>query len=412
MDLSIIVVNYNVRYFLQICLRSLHAATENLDAEIIVVDNASSDGSTDMIRSQFPDIRLIVNTGNAGFGRACNQGLEIAQGEYVLFVNPDTLMGESLLHRALAVFQEDEKIGAVGVCLLDGTGRVLRESKRSIPTFWSAFTKFSGLSDVFPGSPFFNGYYAPELGYDEKGDIEVLPGAFMLIRKKILDLLQGFDPRFFMYAEDIDLSYRIRRAGYRIRYDGSLHVVHFKGESTQKSLRFYTSTFFYSMRLFIQKYKGELYAPAVAWLLQVVVRSIQFVHMVRKRYLPGQQKTREPSENNHVALLSGNPRLYDQVSAYFSSAQVERITASGHGEQSFYLRYTPSFVRHHPGTVYVLDCVGLTFEQILDFWKIPGSRQVYLADSDHAFIISSHNKEKQGEVHTFATWQIKTKSEI
>src|SRR5690606_13092682 len=259
MDISIIVVNYNVRYFLHLCLQSLEAAIKGLEGEIIVVDNASEDGSVTMIQTHFPQIRLIANTENVGFGRACNQGINLAAGGFVLFVNPDTLIGESLLEEALEVFNEDDKIGAVGVCLLDGKGNVLPESKRAIPSLWSGFTKFSGLSDIFPGIPLFNGYYAPHINYDQCGDIEVLPGAFMLIRKSILDEIGGFDPRLFMYAEDIDLSYRILQAGYRIRYVGSLHMIHFKGESTQKSEKTYTNTFFHSMRLFIQKYQHVLY---------------------------------------------------------------------------------------------------------------------------------------------------------
>src|SRR5690606_39844349 len=143
MELSVIVVNYNVRYFLHICLESLVAATSMLKSEIIVVDNASVDGSVDMIREHFPSIRLINNPENVGFGKACNQVLQISRGRHVLFVNPDSLMGQPLLTRAMEVFTQDETIGAVGVCLLDGNGQVLRESKRSIPTLWSAFTKRS-----------------------------------------------------------------------------------------------------------------------------------------------------------------------------------------------------------------------------------------------------------------------------
>lgn len=401
MDLSVIVVNYNVRYFLQLCLESLQAATHSLECEVIVVDNASTDGSVDMIRACFPSITLMTNRDNVGFGRACNQALEIATGRRVLFVNPDTLMGESLLDDALAVFEEDHKIGAVGVCLLDGNGEILRESKRSIPTLWSAFTKFSGLSEVFPRSALFNRYYAPEIDYDATGDIEVLPGAFMLIRKSVLDELGGFDPRFFMYAEDIDLSYRITRAGYRIRYMGALHVIHFKGESTQKSEKTYTSTFFHSMRLFIQKYKGELYAPRVAWLLDKVVGNIQWIQNVRKQFGSGRFDQRKSLFPNHLALLSGQQDLPRILKSEFKIQSLELVPDSGHDRASFYLRYAPSYLRTHPDTAVMVDFRSLKFDQIVELWKVPRRPPIYVLDGKYAYVITSQNKEKQGEVYTF-----------
>ena len=401
MDLSIIVVNYNVRYFLHLCLESLQAATRDLHSEIIVVDNASGDGSTTMIREQFPSIHLIPNSENVGFGRACNQGLDVARGRYILFVNPDTMMGETLLYKALAVFDGDRKIGAVGVCLLDGNGEILPESKRSIPTLWSGFTKFSGLSDVFPRIPLFNGYYAPGIEYDQTGDIEVLPGAFMLIRKSVLEEIGGFDPRFFMYAEDIDLSYRITRAGYAIRYAGSLHVVHFKGESTQKSEKTYTSTFFHSMRLFIQKYRNELYAPPVAWMLDKVVATIQRIQNIRKQIRPSRASTRTASFPSHLAILSGKSRIEEVLRTQFNTPDWEIIPDEGSGEAPFYLRYAPAYLSTHADSAVMVDFRSMSFDQIVQLWKIPKRPPIYLVDGSHAYIISSQNKEKQGEVHTF-----------
>lgn len=403
MDLSIIVVNYNVRYFLHLCLESLQAATQSFDSEIIVVDNASADGSVDMVRSNFPHVRVISNSANVGFGRACNQALEVTNGRFVLFVNPDSLLGESLLTKALAVFEEDDKIGAVGVCLLDGNGEILRESKRSIPTLWSAFTKFSGLSDIFPRTALFNGYYAPELDYNDAGDIDVLPGAFMLIRKRILDEIGGFDPRFFMYAEDVDLSYRIIRAGYRIRYVGSLHVIHFKGESTQKSEQTYTSTFFHSMRLFIQKYKGELYAPSVAWLLDKIVMIIQWIKGWRKQFIPVGSARTHSGFPHHLTILSGHPHLPGLLKQKLDIPSTEIIPDQGHGDASFYLRYAPSYLLAHPHTAVMVDVESMSFDQIVELWKLPRRQPIFILDMQHAYVISSRNKEKQGEVHTFTS---------
>lgn len=401
MELSIIVVNYNVRYFLQVCLESLKSAARTVPSEIIVVDNASSDDSVDMLKRSFPDIKLISNDVNMGFGRACNQALAISRGRFVLFVNPDTVMGESLIPDALQIFNRDANIGAVGVCLLDGNGKILRESKRSIPSLWSAFTKFSGLSDVFRHSALFNQYYAPELDYGDSGNIEVLPGAFMLIRRHVLDELKGFDPRFFMYAEDIDLSYRITRAGYSIWYEGSLHVIHFKGESTQKSLTTYTNTFFHSMQLFIRKYTGELYGSAVARILQTIVGTIQGVQSVRKRFFPSGNSGGKRKMNRAVFLLSNEDNLRSNMERYLGADRVHAIPDHGTDGAEVYLRYIPSWQEIHPETSMMLDFRSLSFDQIVHLWKMERKGPVFLADSKNSFFIGSHNKEKQGEVHTF-----------
>lgn len=401
MELSIIVVNYNVRYFLQICLESLKAASAHIDSEIIVVDNASSDGSVEMIRTHFSSVVLIANSENVGFGRACNAALAQATGRYVLFINPDTLVGEPLLSDAIKVFHKDEKTGAVGVCLLDGNGQVLRESKRSIPSLWSSFTKFSGLSDVFRNTAFFNGYYSPGLNYDESGDIEVLPGAFMLIRKKVLDTIGGFDPRFFMYAEDIDLSYRITKAGYLIRYAGSLHVIHFKGESTQKSLTSYTSTFYHSMRLFIRKYTGELYSPVVAGLLQGIVWVIEGIQKIQRKFFSSRERSQKPALPKNFYVLTNRKKLTRAMSEYLTEVQINEVPEEGFGIAPFYLRYLPSYLHSNPDTSLILDFRSIAFEQIVDVWKLDRNSPFYVADGENSFVISSHNKENQGEVHIF-----------
>lgn len=401
MELTIIVVNYNVQYFLRLCLESLRSASAHLETEIIVVDNASEDGSVDMVRKEFPEVKLIANSENIGFGRASNQGLEMARGKYVLFINPDTIIGESLLPAALKVFDEDDQIGAVGICLLDGQGQVLRESKRSIPTLWSAFTKFSGLSELFRHTSLFNHYYFPSLQYDEIGDIDVLPGAFMLIRKSVLDEINGFDSRFFMYAEDIDLSYRISRAGYKIRYNGGLKAIHFKGESTKKSLLTYTNTFFHSMRLFIDKYTGELYSVSVSWLLQVIVRSIQRIQEMRRRWFPERNRSKKRLPVGELFVLSDHPSLVSSLPKYLDAEKVHFVPVSGTDQAPFYLRYTGSYLKMVADISLILDIRSLSFDQITWLWIQQDERPYYIADGEKSFFISSHNKEKQGEVHTF-----------
>ncbi|HCI56143.1 MAG TPA: hypothetical protein DFI01_09520 [Bacteroidales bacterium] len=253
-DLSIIIVSFNVRYFLELCLNSVEKAAKDIPSEIIVIDNNSSDDSCSMVNTLYPNIRLIRNSYNEGFARACNQGLRLAKGEFVLLLNPDTLIDENSLRCCINFMHIHPLAGAAGVKLLDGNGKYLRESKRAIPFTMTAFYKIAGLASLFPHSTLFSRYYMEHIDNNKTAEIEVLPGAFMFIRKNILGITGLFDERFFMYGEDIDLSFRIIKAGYKVYYYPEVKIIHFKGESSRKNPINSTIHFYKAMLIFAEKH--------------------------------------------------------------------------------------------------------------------------------------------------------------
>ena len=214
-DVSIVIVNYRVKYFLEQTVRSAKEALAGFSGEIIVVDNNSGDDSIEHLRKCFPDVIVIENRENAGFGRANNQGFAIARGKFTLILNPDTIIGSHTLRDCMDFYDKHaDDCGGIGVCMLDGNGRFLPESKRAFPTPWVSFCKIFGLSSLFPKSPLFAKYHLRYLPYDRPHRVDILSGAFIFIRTDLLRSIGGFDEDFFMYGEDIDLSYRIVKAGY------------------------------------------------------------------------------------------------------------------------------------------------------------------------------------------------------
>ncbi len=253
-ELSVIIVNYNVKFYLEQCLASVLAASEGHKVEVIVVDNVSTDGSVEYIREHFPQVKCIANKENIGFSRANNRALEHAQGKYVLFLNPDTVVPEDCFTKCLAYMESHPECAALGPHLIDGTGKFLPESKRGFPSLSTAFYKITGLYKIFPKSPKINAYYMGNLPEHETNFVDVLVGCFMLMPKHFLDEYGGFDPDYFMYGEDIDLSYRVRKAGYRNVYFPQTTVIHYKGESTQKGSLNYMRMFYESMITFAEKH--------------------------------------------------------------------------------------------------------------------------------------------------------------
>lgn len=271
--LSIIIVNYNVKYFLEQALRSVQNAMQNVDGvvEVFVVDNNSEDESVAFIKEKFNWVKLIENTENTGFSKANNQAIALAKGEYILLLNPDTVIEEDTLSKVLAFMDEHPKAGALGVKMIDGAGNFLPESKRGLPTPFVAFCKIFGLSALFPKSKKFNQYHLGFLSEHETHQVNVLSGAFMLIRKSVLDEIGYLDESFFMYGEDVDLSYRIQKAGYQNYYFPETTIIHYKGESTKKGSLNYVKMFYKSMSIFADKHFSSGMAGIYHFAIQLAI---------------------------------------------------------------------------------------------------------------------------------------------
>lgn len=257
MELSVIIVSFNVKNFLRQCLLSVNKASEDIDCEIFVVDNNSSDGSSEMVKKEFPDVNLIINSKNSGYSAANNQAIIQSNGRFVLLLNPDTLVEDDTFSRCITFMNNHPDSGAVGVRMVDGEGRFLPESKRAMPNLQTAFFKTFGLSFLFPESHFFNRYYLSHIGNFETSKTEIISGAFMFIRREGLNKTGLLDEDFFMYGEDIDLSYRLLQAGYTNYYFPEIRIVHFKGKSTGRDNFTDILHFYRAMRIYVRKRSEE-----------------------------------------------------------------------------------------------------------------------------------------------------------
>ena len=280
--LSVVIVNYNVKYFLEQCIYSVLRASENIECEIFVVDNNSVDGSCAMVREKFPQITLIANTENVGFSKANNQAMLIAKGEYVLLLNPDTVVQEDTFINCLAFMDSHQDAGCIGVKMIDGKGHFLPESKRALPTPEVSFYKIFGLSKLFPHSKKFGQYHLTYLDKDETHKVDILCGAFMLMRKTALDKAGLLDETFFMYGEDIDLSYRIIKAGYNNYYFAGTTIIHYKGESTKKGSVNYVIVFYNAMRIFARKHFSSRNAAFFDFLIQFAIYFRASIAIIRR----------------------------------------------------------------------------------------------------------------------------------
>ena len=290
MKLSVVIVNYNVKYFLEQVLHSVRQAMGQLAVEVFVVDNNSVDDSVQMVQEKFPWVHLIANEENVGFSRANNQAIKLAKGKYVLLLNPDTLVEEDTFEKTIAFMDNHPKAGGLGVRMIDGKGNFLPESKRGFPSPYVAFCKAFGLSRLFPRSRTFNRYHLGYLDPNENHEVEVLSGAFMLLRKSVLDEIGLLDETFFMYGEDIDLSYRIIKAGYQNYYFSDTTIIHYKGESTKKGSMNYVRVFYNAMIIFARKhFEGER-ARLYIFMLQLAIYLRAFMTLVsqlgRRLYYP------------------------------------------------------------------------------------------------------------------------------
>ena len=274
MDLSIIIVNYNVKEFLQNLIHSIEKASTNLTKEIIIIDNASDDGSVDFIKEKFPQIKLIANQTNLGFGKANNIGLKQATGKYILLINPDTLVAEDTFEKMIQFFESNKNIGLAGCKILNPDGTLQLACRRSFPGPWTSFTKVTGLSNLFPNSKIFARYNLTYLDENKSYEVDAISGSFMMMRKEVYEKVGGFDEQFFMYGEDLDLCYRIQKAGYKVFYVHSTQIIHYKGESTKRSSIDETKVFYSAMHLFVKKHLST------SFLVGMILRSAIFVRSI------------------------------------------------------------------------------------------------------------------------------------
>lgn len=271
MKLSIVIVNYNVAYFLEHCLYSVRNALKGIEAEIFVVDNNSVDNSIAMLKEKFPEVILIANKDNVGFSKANNQAIRISKGEYVLILNPDTVVEEDTFAKCISFMDSHKDCGALGVKMIDGSGKFLKESKRGFPSPWTSFCKMSGLTSLFPHSKKYANYYMGHLSEDEVNEVDILAGAYMMMRKECLDKVGLLDEDYFMYGEDIDLSYRITKGGYKNYYFPKARIIHYKGESTKKASMNYVYTFYNAMVIFAQKHLTKKQTKLFSTLIKLAI---------------------------------------------------------------------------------------------------------------------------------------------
>lgn len=255
--LTVVIVNYNVKYYVEQCLMSLQRALADVDAEVYVVDNHSQDGSVEYLSERFPSVNIIRSQHNLGFARANNLAIRQSESEYVLLINPDTFVGEQVVTQAIRFMDDHEKAGGLAAWMLKTDGSSANESRRGLPTPLVSFYKIFGFCSRFPKSKVFGKYYMGYLPWDKPAQIEVVSGAFFFARRKVLDEVGLLDEDFFMYGEDIDLSYRILKGGYENWYL-PIKILHYKGESTQKSSFRYVHVFYDAMLIFFRKHYSHL----------------------------------------------------------------------------------------------------------------------------------------------------------
>lgn len=331
MKLSVVIVNYNVKYFLEQCLHSVVKAMQSVETEIFVVDNNSVDGSCAMVAEKFPQVKLIENKKNTGFAVANNQAIRQSTGEYVLLLNPDTMIEEDTFSKTVKFMDEHPDAGGLGVKMIDGKGNFLPESKRGFPSPMVAFYKIFGLSSLFPKSRRFNQYYMGHLDQNETNPVDVLAGAFMLLRRSALDKVGLLDEDFFMYGEDIDLSYRIIKGGYKNYYFPETRIIHYKGESTKKGSVNYVRMFYNAMSIFAQKNLSARNAKIFSFVINCAIYFRAFLALI-SRFV------------KQIALPLADASIMYAGIALLSTKWSEYIFEGGHFPKEFFTIVAPTYV--------------------------------------------------------------------
>lgn len=374
MQLSVIILNYNVRYFLELCVLSVQKAIQNLDAEIIVIDNNSQDDSCEMIKKRFLDVKLIENKENSGFPKGNNIGVSKAQGDYICILNPDTVVAEDTFAKVLAFAKKQKDLGIIGVKLIDGTGNFLPESKRGIPTPFVAFTKITGLYKIFPKA--FGKYYAQHLSENETGKVEILVGAFMLMKRELYNEIGGFDENCFMYSDDIDLSYMALKRGQTNYYFHETTVIHYKGESTVKDGT-YMKRFREAMNFFYKKhFKVSLLFSVF---METGIVFFSFVKMFQGKPKP------KLSPEKYV-LVSDNKILGEQLEKQFGRKVKSQKTADSFSEAA--------------ATEIIFDQNYLDFKTIIQAFQTTKKNNFTfkILPESSSFLIGSNSSFDRGEI--------------
>lgn len=358
MVLTVIIVSYNVKFFLEQCLCSVQRAAAN-DVEVLVIDNNSADGSVEYLQEKYPFAQFIISNDNMGFARANNQALKKARGKYILFLNPDTIIPQDLFTNCISFMDAHADAGALGVRMIDGSGQFLKESKRGFPSPWVAFCKMSGLTNLFPRSKTFARYYMGHLAEKETQIVDALAGACMFVRKELVEKIGGFDEQFFMYAEDIDLSYRLQRTGFKNLYFPHCTIIHFKGESTRKD-RKYVQFFYKAMIQFVRKHFGK------NWLLETGIH-------LRAALTPSTAKLTMNNAASYQFLLAGEEQSFDELPVMKNDAATSQAVLFCEG---------PSF----------------SFKQVIgEIQKIPAGKKIFIHGKGTRSIAGSTDKDGRGE---------------
>ncbi|QNJ98295.1 glycosyltransferase family 2 protein [Constantimarinum furrinae] len=376
MKLSVIILNYNVRYFLEQTIVSTRQALKNIDSEIIVVDNDSKDDSCEMMKVRFPEITLIENKENVGFSKANNQAVAIAKGEYICLLNPDTAVTADTFRYCLRHAETNKNLGAIGVYMMDGTGNFLPESKRNVPTPKRSLLKLIGMAKNK------NSYYAMDIKESENGAVDILAGAFMFMKREVFNEVNGLDDDYFMYGEDIDLSYKIIKAGYTNYYLGGNEILHYKGESTSRDSD-YLDRFYGAMKIFYNKH----FNPNV--MLKTAVNLGIF--LVKKfRGNSADKRKRGDKEPKEAYLLTENFQLLKMLS--------EVIQTPLHSASKAILQD-----KLYSDTLFIFDTEYMPYSQIFMVMKAQKNRnnRFRIRPPGCNFIVGSDKSDQKGEVIVF-----------
>ena len=387
MQLSVIILNYNVRYFLELCVLSVQNSLLEIDSEIIVVDNNSHDNSCEMMKTRFPTVKLIQNNDNLGFSKGNNIAVAQAKGEYICILNPDTVVAEDTFIKILAFAQRQKKLGIVGCRLIDGAGNFLPESKRGVPTPWVAFTKIAGMYKLFPKSKLFGQYYAGHLDENQTGKVDILVGAFMLMKRDLFLEVGGFDEDCFMYSDDIDLSYVVSKKGKFNYYFNETTVIHYKGESTIKDGT-YMKRFQESMNFF---YKKHLKSNGLGSIFFAVFMKIGIVFFLLTRKLKNQ--TQQKVVPIVYDLYSTSTELQNKLALLLQKKVTLHNLKTEKGLIS-------SLNANHQSTEIILDNEIISFKQCISFLEFAKNSgfTFKIKPKNANFLIGSNNSNDRGEV--------------